>query len=134
CKVGDKGKIAVSNNRKTKQVGIALVVCGRVYTGRGLAGPRRSVIFHRPQPCRLPASRTIKPCPAPKPKTTASTLRLVPGLMKVTNTHAGELTIDAAGRSAHCKASSGAIWQSNYSWAVPATITPGKGIQITLHD
>lgn len=52
----------------------------------------------------------------------------------VTNTHKGELTIDAAGKEAHFKASSGAIWTSEYSWDVPSTITAGKSYTITIHD
>jgi hypothetical protein len=52
------------------------------------------------------------------------------------NTHQGELTIDAGGKSAHFdnSKSSGAHWQVEYSWTVPATIAPGKSYQLTLHE
>jgi hypothetical protein len=53
---------------------------------------------------------------------------------KVTNTHQGELTIEAAGRKAHFKASSGAIWESDYSWTIPTTLTPGKNATVTISE
>jgi hypothetical protein len=54
----------------------------------------------------------------------------------VTNTHQSELTINAAGKSAHFDNSkgSGAHWQVDYSWEIPQTITPGKSYTLSLHD
>lgn len=51
----------------------------------------------------------------------------------VKNTHQGELTIDATGKSAHFESRSGARVKVDYSWEVPQTITPGKSVSITLH-
>src|SRR6187549_509030 len=72
--------------------------------------------FAQPRPLGTGIGASAGASPATASATAAGSFTLDASRTKVTNTHQGELTIDAAGRKAHFKASSGAIWESDYSW------------------
>jgi hypothetical protein len=75
---------------------------------------------------------TRRPPPPSPPAATA--FRLQPSLTTVANTHSPELTIDPTAMTAvdnHC--CDGGGWKVDYSWKMPATITPGKSYALTLH-
>ncbi len=94
-----------------------------------------SQVTHQRSRCASLGGTTTTTTTKPKPPS-ANAFTLQSGLTKVTNTHQSELTIDAAGRTAHFDNSHGgsAVWKIDYSWEVPQTITPGKTYTITLHE
>lgn len=67
---------------------------------------------------------------------TSAEFSLIPALTQVTNTHDKELTIDAAGHSAHVDNSKlpGAHWKMEYTWKIPSILTPGKNATVTICD
>jgi hypothetical protein len=69
-------------------------------------------------------------------RTSGANFSLNPAKTQVTNTHQTELTIDAAGHSAHFdnSKSGGAHWQADYSWTIPSTLTTGKSATASIKD
>ncbi len=57
----------------------------------------------------------------------------VDSLTKVTNTHQGELTIDAAGQSAHfVNRHDGAVWKTEYTWETPPILVAGETAEVRI--
>ena len=84
-----------------------------------------------PQPAPRPQS---PPPPPPRPRPRRGTFTIVDA--KVSNSHQGELEIDADGHSAHFdnRGHGGATWQVDYRWEVPDTIVAGEKASITIGE
>ena len=92
--------------------------------------------------CESLTQRTAEPPvhppqpPQPRPRSPGTFYR-DDSLTTVTNTHSGELAINAAGQTAHFdnrRHSSGATWQIDYTWHVPEALITGQKGEVSIGE
>jgi hypothetical protein len=125
--------------------------CGRVVLHNPTSGPINMKIFSEghsqeklwvvvyPRGEKLP---TAPPGSTPPPSPPSKAFTLVPSLTQVENADPGELTITptASGQGIldhtgpNGGAGKGGEWRTEYHWAVPSTLTPGKPAAIFLQE